>query len=87
MLEYIFSFEFWGTVLRMATPILFAAMAAIIGDQANVLCIGYEGIMLISAMGGVIGSAYSQSLLVGLLAGLLAGALLSAFFAYFVLYH
>ena len=87
MLEYIFSFEFWGTVLRMATPILFAAMAAIIGDQANVLCIGYEGIMLISAMGGVLGSAYSQSLGLGLLGGLLAGAFLSAFFAYFVLYQ
>ncbi len=87
MLEYIFSFEFWSTVLRMATPILFAAMAAVIGDQANVLCIGYEGIMLISAMGGVLASAYSQSLLLGLLGGLLAGAFLSAFFAYFVLYQ
>ena len=87
MLEYIFSFEFWSTVLRMATPILFAAMAAIIGDQANVLCIGYEGIMLLSAMGGALASAYSQSLVVGLLGGLLAGALLSAFFAYFVLYQ
>ena len=87
MLEYIFSFEFWSTVLRMATPILFAAMAAIIGDQANVLCIGYEGIMLLSAMGGALASAYSQSLIVGLLGGLLAGALLSAFFAYFVLYQ
>ena len=65
MLEYIFSFEFWSTVL----------------------CIGYEGIMLLSAMGGALASAYSQSLVVGLLGGLLAGALLSAFFAYFVLYQ
>lgn len=86
MLEYIFSFDFWFSILRMATPIVFASMAAIIGDQANVLCIGYEGIMLFSALFGALGSAFSQSLLVGTLCGMAAGVLLAAFFAYFVLY-
>lgn len=86
MFEYIFSFDFWSTVMRMTTPILFAALAAIIGDRANVLCIGYEGIMLFAAMGGVLGSAYTQSLWGGALVGVLGGLILSAFFAYFVLY-
>lgn len=86
MLDYIFSFAFWASILRMATPIVFSSMAAIIGDQANVLCIGYEGIMLFAALGGALGSAFSQSLLVGALCGVAAGMLLAAFFAYFVLY-
>lgn len=86
MASYIFSLDFWASILRMATPIVFASMAAIIGDQANVLCIGYEGIMLFAALFGALGSALSQSLLVGTLCGMAAGVLLAAFFAYFVLY-
>ena len=84
MASYIFSLDFWASILRMATPIVFASMAAIIGDQANVLCIGYEGIMLFAALFGALGSALSQSLLVGTLCGMAAGVLLAAFFAYFV---
>ena len=86
MVSYIFSLDFWSSILRMATPIVFAAMAAVIGDQANVLCIGYEGIMLFAALGGALGSAFSQSLLVGTLCGMASGVVLAAFFAYFVLY-
>ncbi len=86
MLDYIFSLGFWQTILRMTTPVLFASMAATIGDKANVLCIGYEGIMLFAALGGVIGSAYTQSLLAGVLLGLACGLLMTFLFSYFVLY-
>ena len=86
MLDYIFSIGFFQTIMRMATPILFASMAAVIGDKANVLCIGYEGIMLGAALGGVVGSAYGGSLLAGIALGLFVGLLLTFFFSYFVLY-
>lgn len=86
MLDYIFSLDFWQTVLRMTTPVLFASMAATIGDKANVLCIGYEGIMLFAALGGVIGSAYTQSLILGMLLGIVCGLILTFIFSYFVLY-
>lgn len=86
MLQYIFSVEFISTVIRMATPLIFVGMAAVIGAKADVLCIAYEGMMLFAALGGVIGSAYSQSLLVGVLCALLCGMIIAALFAYFVLY-
>lgn len=86
MLRYILSLGFWQTIMRMTTPVLFAAMAATIGEKANVLCIGYEGIMLGAALGGVIGSAFSKSLLVGVLMGVLVGTVLTFIFSYFVLY-
>lgn len=86
MLNYIFSLGFWETIMRMTTPVLFASMAATIGDKANVLCIGYEGIMLFAALGGVIGSAYTNSLLVGVVLGVICGLILTFIFSYFVLY-
>lgn len=86
MLDYIFSLAFWQSILRMTTPVLFASMAATIGDKANVLCIGYEGIMLFAALGGVIGSAYTQSLWVGVIVGVICGLILTFIFSYFVLY-
>ncbi len=86
MLDYIFSEDFIFAVIRMGTPLLFVGMAAVIGAKANILCIAYEGMMLFAALGGVIGSAYSGSLIVGTITGLLAGLIIASIFAYFVLY-
>ncbi len=85
LIAYIFSVDFINAILRMSTPLLFVAMAAVIGAKADVLCIAYEGMMLFAALGGVIGSAYTQSLLGGLAIGLLSGMAVAAIFAYFVL--
>ena len=86
MLEYIFSLDFVFAVIRMGTPLLFVGMAAVIGAKADILCIAYEGMMLFAALGGVIGSAYSQNLFVGMVFGLLCGLVIASIFAYFVLY-
>lgn len=86
MLNYILSYDFLNAVVRMGTPLLFVGMAAVVGAKADILCIAYEGMMLFAALGGVIGSAYTQNLLVGTLAGLLSGLAVAAIFAYFVLY-
>ena len=86
MLEYIFSTDFFFAVVRMATPLIFVGMAAVIGAKANVLCIAYEAMMLFAALIGVIASAFTQNLLVGLICGILAGTIIAAIFAYFVLY-
>jgi len=86
MLSYIFSYDFTSAVIRMGTPLIFVGMAAVVGAKAAILCIAYEGMMLFAALGGVIGSAYSQNLFVGMLCGLLSGISIAAIFAYFVLY-
>lgn len=86
MLNYIFSYDFFNAVIRMGTPLLFVGMAAVVGAKADILCIAYEGMMLFAALGGVIGSAYTQNLLAGTLLGMISGLAVAAVFAYFVLY-
>ena len=86
MLNVIFSFDFFSSILRMSTPLIFTGMAAVIGAKADILCIAYEGMMLFAALGGVLGSFYTQNLLVGVLVGVISGMVIAAIFAYFVMY-
>lgn len=81
----IFSTQFVFSALRLTTPILFAALASLIADKAGIINIGLEGIMLFSALAGVLGSAYSHSLFVGLLCALAVGILIAFLMAYFSL--
>ena len=80
----IFSEAFVFSIFRITTPILFAALAAVVADRAGVTNIGLEGIMMISALTGVIFSAWTESAWVGLLCAILLGvatALMIGFFA------
>lgn len=60
-------------------------MAALITDRAGVMNIGLEGIMLSSALLGVIGSAFTQSALIGLICAIATGVLMGSIMAYFSL--
>ncbi len=81
--DNIFSFQFVDMWLRVATPLIFTSMGAVVSERSGVVNLGLEGIMLSSALMGVIGSAFSGSLFVGVLSGMAMGLLLSAVFAYF----
>lgn len=83
LLSLIFSADFLYMWIRVATPIIFASLGAVICTKAGVVNLGLEGIMLISALAGVLGSAFGGSLVWGILAGLLAAVAVSAVFAYF----
>lgn len=73
-------------ILRMATPLIFIAMAACIGRKADISSIAYEGMALFAALGGALGSHFTKSLGIGALIGIIAGMLVAVIFAYFVLY-
>ena len=77
--------DFIFSILRLTTPILFAALAALITDRAGVMNIGLEGIMLSSALMGVIGSAFTQSSFIGLLCALITGVIMGGIMSYFSL--
>lgn len=83
ILQIIFSTDFAFSILRITTPILFAALAAVVADRAGVTNIGLEGIMMISALGGVILSAWTQSAAIGLLAAVALGALVALGIGFF----
>ena len=64
-----------AATLRIATPILFAALGEVFAERAGVLNLGIEGTMLMGAMFGFIAAYLAGSLWVGLLAAALAGLL------------
>ena len=81
----IFSEAFVFSIFRITTPILFAALAAVVADRAGVTNIGLEGIMMISALTGVIFSAWTQSAWIGLLCAILLGMLTALMIDFFAL--
>ena len=81
----ILSTDFFFSIIRIATPILFATLAAVIGEKGGVSNIGLEGIMMMSALFGSLGAVWSNSWLIGLLIAMgvgLAEALLMGLFAF-----
>lgn len=83
IVNYIFSVDFLFMWIRVATPILLAALGAVICDRAGVVNLGLEGIMLIAALFGVLGGAFGGGLIWGLIAGVGSALIVSAIFAYF----
>ena len=81
----IFTTDFAFTVFRVTTPILLTALGAMISRRAGIMNISLEGIMLVAALFGVVGSAYTQSVWIGVLLAVVSGVLLSMVFAYFTL--
>lgn len=83
LLQYICSAEFLYMWIRVATPILLAALGAAVCNKAGVVNLGLEGIMLIAALFGVLGGAMGGNLLSGFLTGVGSALIVSAIFAYF----
>lgn len=83
ILSQILSADFAFSVIRVTTPLLFAALAALVCNRGGVLNIAFEGCMLTAAFCGVVGSAYTHSLFVGLVAGLAGGIGIMMLLGYF----
>ena len=67
--------------VRLAGPVMLAALGEVFSERAGVLNVGIEGVILLGALGAYLGAAGSGSAWVGLLAaagvGLVCGLLLS----------
>lgn len=66
--------ELLNTLLRVNTPILWAALAVLVSDRAGVFNIGVEGMMLLGALFGVLGSAFTGNVWLGLACAVAVGA-------------
>ncbi|MDO4432511.1 MAG: ABC transporter permease [Aerococcaceae bacterium] len=86
----IFSFlgnpDFWFGVLRSTTPILLAALAALMARRCGVINMAIEGIMLFSAFGAAIVSAFTGHVIFGVIAAMIIGIILSLVLTFFKLY-
>ncbi len=85
MLQSLLSPDFFNAILRATTPILFAALASSVASKSGITNMALEGIMLFSALFGVIFSAMTGNFAVGLLLTMVAGALIGLLLAFFVL--
>ena len=74
-LDILFSASLWAAVLRIATPLIFGTLGALLCERAGVLNLGIEGIMTFGAMIGWLTVYGGFDLWTGLLVAGLAGAL------------
>lgn len=85
LLSVLFSTNFAFSMIRVTTPILFAALGALISNRAGIVNIGMEGTMLVGALAGVVVSAATQNVWLGLARAVASGVLLAAVLALFTL--
>lgn len=80
LLHLILSQEFFHAAIRIATPIILAAIGEVILERSGVINLGMEGTMLIGALFGVIGASATGNTWVGLLIAMGAGILVALIF-------
>lgn len=73
-LDILLGASLWAAVLRIATPLIFGTLGALLCERAGVLNLGIEGIMTFGAMIGWLSVHLGADLWTGLLAAALAGA-------------
>lgn len=81
-LELLFTANLWAAVLRIATPLIFGVLGALLCERAGVLNLGIEGIMTMGAMVGWLAVYSGTDLWTGVLCAALAGAMLGLLHAW-----
>ena len=69
------------STIRMATPLVWAAIGGLYAERSGVINVALEGLMLAGAFTAAAVTFYAGSPWIGLLAGMLAGALVAAVLA------
>jgi simple sugar transport system permease protein len=63
----------FASMLRFATPLIFAALGGMFSERSGVVNVGLEGMMLMGAFFGIMGADKLNSWFLGLLVGILSG--------------
>ena len=74
LLEIFGSANFWAAAIRIATPLIFGVLGALICERAGVLNLGIEGIFVAGAMAGWLAVYLGAGLWGGVLVALVTGA-------------
>ena len=75
-IDILMSASLWAAVLRIATPLIFGVLGALVCERAGVLNLGIEGIMTAGAMVGWLTVYWGGDLWTGMLMAALAGMLI-----------
>ena len=74
-IELLLNSSLWAAVLRIATPLIFGVLGALLCERSGVLNLGIEGIMTMGAMTGWLAVFMGAPLWVGLLVAAACGAI------------
>jgi simple sugar transport system permease protein len=83
--EDVFNLTLLQNTIRTATPLILAALGGLLTMHAGILNIGMEGMILIGAFFGVLGSYFFHSALAGVLVAIVSGVLIGLLFGVFVI--
>jgi ABC-type uncharacterized transport system permease subunit len=72
----------FATMIRLATPLLIAAMGELVAERSGVMNMGVEGMMLMGALVGYMVSLSTGSIWIGIIAAVLSGALMALILAF-----
>lgn len=70
-----------AATLRLAAPILLAALGGVVSERAGVVNIALEGSMLVGAFVGIVAAEQTDSIVIGVAAAIIAGTLLAGIHA------
>ncbi|SHE57136.1 nucleoside ABC transporter membrane protein [Tissierella praeacuta DSM 18095] len=85
MFSELFNLALIQHTIRTATPLILAALGGLLTQQAGILNIGMEGMILLGAFFGVVGSYFFGSSFMGVLLAAFIGLLIGLLFALFVI--
>ena len=85
LMNMIFSASFGYAIIRITSPILFAALASVVAEKAGVTNIGLEGTMMFSSLFGVLFAYWTNNWFVGVLAAMIVGILIGLIIGVFAL--
>src|SRR5215207_7128316 len=78
----IFTASVFASMIRLATPYLFAALGETLGQRSGVLNLGLDGMMLMGAFFAFYAVFVTGSLIIGLLVAMLVGGLMGLAMAF-----
>ncbi len=85
ILAVVFSLNTFNAALRMSIPLALGAMGGAFSERSGIINIGLEGMLLMGAFAGVLGSYITGSAYIGVLNAVVVGILTSLIFAVFII--